>query len=72
MPDQQRDHASRLNELTASPPAGVCGAAHPLLKGMWCERLPGHPGRHAAVTGTERSELALEWGEEARGLVSRS
>jgi hypothetical protein len=66
MSEQPREnHSTRLNELTGKPPAAVCGAGHPLLQGMWCERLRGHPGRHAAVTDTAASELALEWGEES-------
>lgn len=66
MAEQQsrHDHATRLNELTEDAAPAVCGARHPLLKGLWCERLRGHPGRHGAVADTDAAELALEWGEE--------
>jgi hypothetical protein len=58
------DHASRLNELTAQRAPSACGARHPLLREVWCERLRGHPGRHGAVADTETAELTLEWNEE--------
>jgi hypothetical protein len=60
----RQDHASRLNDLSGKPPPALCGAGHPLLQDMWCQRLRGHPGRHAAVTDAAASDLALEWGEE--------
>jgi hypothetical protein len=54
-------HADALNEMTRPPSGATCGAVHPLLAGVSCVRLPGHPGKHGAVADTDATELTLEW-----------
>lgn len=43
---------------------GACAAPHPLVSGVVCQRLPGHPGSHTAVADTDAAELTLEWNGE--------
>lgn len=35
-------------EQERKPPRGMCMAGHPLLTGVRCGRLAGHPGGHQA------------------------
>lgn len=58
-PRQPRGHAAKLNE----PRPEICGQSHPLLEDLRCERLRGHPGKHAAVGEGSAAEFSLQWGE---------
>lgn len=41
--------------------AGLCASQHPLLDGVRCQRMQGHPGRHGAHVDTSSAEITLEW-----------
>jgi hypothetical protein len=53
------------HDLTADLPPGVCADDHPLLEGVRCQRLTGHPGKHGAAVDSSSTELTMEWGESA-------
>lgn len=54
-------HAERLNAPSAEPPKELCQKAHPLLLGVSCGRLRGHPGKHGAEVASGRENVYMEW-----------
>lgn len=61
-------HGDRLIRRRDPTPdlSGVCHSPHPLLEGVYCQRMEGHHGRHRASAESARAEFDLEWGDEAK------
>lgn len=54
-------HGEALTERARTVPYGICGVEHPLLSEIYCERLPGHPGRHRACIDSGSADLNVTW-----------
>ncbi len=46
------------------PDAALCACAHPLLEGVRCQRMRGHPGRHGALVDSSSAEITLSWSDD--------
>lgn len=67
MPPMDEHDAGRHDEQDRTPPLAVCAAAHPLLEDVYCQRLRGHPGQHAANAESQSVGVFVRWSDrEAR------
>lgn len=47
-------------------PRTTCNQRHPLLEDVRCQRLSGHPARHAASVDAPDRDMAVEWDDDAQ------
>lgn len=45
-------------------PRTTCNQRHPLLEDVRCQRLHGHPAKHAANVDAPDPDMAVEWENE--------